>query len=195
MTNNLIVSRGAVETQTAIQSSVVFANGDVTARTGLYSVVIVCDGDVHLTDDFIAQSLIIARGDIRAKRGATASTLIAGGRVVLEEKMRTGAGRHNEIKENESNPLGYITFFELSTVGLEVKVADRAVSVAKVAEGKPFVAAGLRPGDVITAIDGKRPDSAGSLRRLLRDALALGDATVTLKRGDATHTVKVSLPE
>jgi hypothetical protein len=33
------------------------------------------------------------------------------------------------------------------------------------------------------------------LRRLLRDALAIGDATVTLKRGDKTETVKVTLPE
>ena len=53
----------------------------------------------------------------------------------------------------------------------------------------------MKVGDVVAAVNGTKPDSAESLRRLLRDALALGDATVTLKRGDTTETVKVSLPD
>ena len=53
----------------------------------------------------------------------------------------------------------------------------------------------LRVGDVVLSVGNGKPDSAESLRRLLRDALAIGDATLTLKRGDKTETVKVSLPD
>ena len=44
-------------------------------------------------------------------------------------------------------------------------------------------------------VGGKKPTDAESLRRLLRDALALGDAAVKLKRDTDTHSVKVALPE
>ena len=46
-----------------------------------------------------------------------------------------------------------------------------------------------------TEVNGKKPTDAESLRRLLRDALAIGDATVKLQRGEKTEVVKVSLPE
>ena len=62
-------------------------------------------------------------------------------------------------------------------------------------DGKPFADGGVRVGDIIANVNGKKPDSAESLRRLLRDALAIGDATVKLQRGDRIETVKVSLPE
>ena len=103
--------------------------------------------------------------------------------------------KHCDIRENESRPFGFVTFFELSAVGVEVKVADKVVTVAKVAGDGAFAQAGMKVGDVVAGVNGKKPDSAESLRRLLRDALALGDATITLKRGDTTETVKVALPE
>jgi len=92
-------------------------------------------------------------------------------------------------------PLNFVKFFELPHVGVDVKVTDKAVVVAKVADNKAFAAAGVEIGDVITAVNGKKPDDAESLRRLLRDALALGDAAVVVRRGDRTETLKVSLPE
>jgi S1-C subfamily serine protease len=76
-----------------------------------------------------------------------------------------------------------------------VKVAESAVRVSAIAEGKPLAKAGIRAGDTITEANGKKPDSAESLRRLLRDALAVGDATVTIRRGEKTESVKVALPE
>ena len=176
--------------------SVVLANGDVTARTIMSNIVIVCDGDVNLTDDHVTASLIVARGNITIKGTAVSSVLMAGGKVTLGQKPDdNGIPEHfTVIKENEPNTLG-VVFFELTTVGVEVKVADNAVRVSTVAEGKPFAKAGIRAGDTITEVNGKNPDSAESLRRLLRDALALDDATVKLKRNDTTVTVKVSLPE
>jgi hypothetical protein len=196
--NSLIVSRGGAKTRTAIQHSVVFANGDVTAMTALNSVVIVCDGNVNLTDRFANNALIVARGDITLGGGATASVLLAGGKV-------TGAGNrksrltYNVIKENTTEMLG-IKFFELSALGLKVKVIDKNLELAAISSDKRFFRAGfheagVKEGDVFVDVNGKKPDSVESLRRLLRDALAIGDATVKLKRGDKTMTVKVTLPE
>jgi membrane-associated protease RseP (regulator of RpoE activity) len=162
----------------------------------MQSVVLVCDGDVSVAEQHIGQSVVVARGNITAPWGADNIVLMAGGKVTYENKGKVGEDgkSYQVIVEDKPNTLG-ITFFELSTVGVEVKVADSTLRVSAVAEGKPFAKAGIRAGDTITEVNGKKPDSAESLRRLLRDALALGDVTVTLRRGEKTETVKVSLPE
>jgi hypothetical protein len=192
--NNIIVSRGEVRAVTRLGSSIAYANGDVTAGT-LNGLVLICDGNVTVKDH-IEPALVIARGNIQAGSYASRSFLVAGGSVKLGKPDPLGGKIWPcVVKENETNPLGYITFFELSTVGVEVKVVDKAVQVSAVTNGQPFAKAGVRVGDVVTEVNGKKPDSAESLRRLLRDALAIGDATVKLRRGDKTETVKVALPE
>jgi S1-C subfamily serine protease len=76
-----------------------------------------------------------------------------------------------------------------------VGAVDKAVQVAAIEKGKPFDHAGVWVGDIVAEVNGKKPDSAESLRRLLRDALAIGDATVKLQRRGNTKTVKISLPD
>ena len=155
---------------------------------------IVCDGDVTLTEGHITDPLIVARGNITAQSAVT-TVLMAGGKVTLgkprERWLKVGA----TSSRRSSRIRSAITFFELSTVGVEAKVIDKAVQVTAVTDGKPFAKAGVKVGDIILEVNGKKPDSPESLRRLLRDALAIGDATVKLQRGDKTETVKVSLPE
>jgi hypothetical protein len=191
---NLVVSRGPVRVRTRAVESVVFANGNVTTGFGLEVAVVVCDGDVNVSAG-VNKSIVIARGDITVGGLVTNSTLIAGGNVTLKQQLLRENLTPPVIEERVHRPLDIVKFFELYTVGVEVKEADKAVRVAKVAESKAFAAAGVRVGDVITAVNGKKPESAESLRRLLRDALALGDAAVVVRRGDATETLKVSLPE
>jgi S1-C subfamily serine protease len=192
------VSRGPVSVR-GIIGSLVLATGDVTSGDDVSESVVICDGDVHVKGN-VGRSLIIARGSISIKGTTETNTLIAGGTVTIGKPReptnpRAEMSSRDIIEEKAKKPLGYITFFELSTVGVEVKVADKAVTVAAIADGKTFAAAGVRVGDIVTAVNGQKPDSAESLRRLLRDALALGDATLTLNRGDKTQTVKVALPE
>lgn len=191
---NLVVARGPVRAETRIVQSVILANGDVAAKHGLEVSVVVCDGSVQV-EDSVRDCIVIARGDITIKGSASRSTLIAGGKVTIGNPPPPENSPQLTLQENSRNPLGFVTFFELSTVGVEVKLGDAAVKVTAVADGKPFAKAGVKAGDVITGVNGKKPDSAESLRRLLRDALAVGDATVTLRRGDKTQTVTVALPE
>ncbi len=197
---NLIVSRGNVTAASAIGKSLILANGDISAKTNIYGSVLVCDGDVNVTAARIHNCVVVARGNITAAEGADTSVLMAGGKVRLGKELPTNRITYNVIVEGEPNTLG-ITFFELlDSLGVMVKVVYRNVIVTNYkTKGKfataGFAAACVQIGDVITEVNGKKPDNAESLRRLLRDALAIGDATVTLKRNDKTETVKVSLPE
>ncbi len=190
---NLIVSRRSVPVEKIIQASVIFANGDVTAPGGISNSIIVCDGDV--VADAISKSLVVARGNITVKGSTSNSTLIAEGKVRVEAQKKLPKEYDSIIKENETNPLGFITFFELRQIGLEVKVAKGEVQVATVAAGKASEKAGLKAGDVALEVADKKPTDAESLRRLLRDALAIGDATLKVQRGNDTLTLKVPPPD
>jgi hypothetical protein len=210
----LVVTRGPVNVKTAIRDSLVLATGDVMAQDVLNSLVI-CDGDVVTLQAL--QSIIITRGKILVKRNSTACALIAGGtaeagevperklpplhaddpKSVLVWKAAMSDLRDVQViaRAKETNPLKFITFFELSRVGLSVKAADGAVTVAAVAPGSVGEKAGVKAGDVVLEAGGKQPADVEALRRLLRDALAVGDAAVKLKRGDETLSVKLALPE
>jgi hypothetical protein len=196
---NLIISRGNVKATSGIGHSLVLANGDISARTIIYNSVLVCDGDVSVSAGAIMKCLVVARGNITAAEGADTSVLMAGGKVTLGKerltKRQAEAGHYNVVVEGEPNTLG-LTFFELlDTLGLVVRVADGNVIVDNYKLSGAFAKTGAELGDIITAVNGKKPDSAESLRRLLRDALAVGDATLTLRRGEKTETVKISLTE
>jgi putative serine protease PepD len=65
--------------------------------------------------------------------------------------------------------------------------------VGTVRDGTPAAHAGLRRGDVITAVDGKHIASVGDLQSAI-DAKKPGDAvTITYKRNGTTHTLSVKL--
>jgi hypothetical protein len=193
----LFVSRGPVRTKGVIHEALILATGDVTCGGSLQNAVVICDGDVVVTGRG-GYCLIIARGKITIDE-VSACHLVAGKTVTIAKPIDPDDAKDKEIRveidQNATKPLGYITFFELSTVGVEVKAEKDIVQVSSVAKDKAFAKAGIQVGDTILSVEGKRPDSAESLRRLLRDALAIGDATLSFKRDDKTLTVKVTLPE
>jgi hypothetical protein len=207
LNHHIVVSRGPVSTKGNIYASVILATDDVTTVYTIDNSLIICDGDVRVGHD-AHKNLIIARGSISIKNYGSTNTLIAGGTVTVGKPWEPRAipavepeiRKADEIalgvtKEREANPLSYITFFELHRIGLEVKAADGAVRVARLAPGDTCEKAGLKVGDTILEVNGKKPTDAESLRRLLRDALAVGDAAIKIQRGNDTLTLKVSLPE
>ena len=193
--SNIILSRGDVKARRSnLTHSVVFATGDVTVGTYLGNAILVCDGDVTV-GEFITRALVVARGNIHVKAATYESVLVAGGKVTIEKPKRIDPEQQSKIKEDEKFQLGAVKFFELSRLGVKVSAADKVVCISAVADAKTFAIAGAKVGDVVESVNGKKPDSPESLRRLLRDALAVGDAAVTVRRGDATHTLKVTLPD
>jgi hypothetical protein len=192
--NSICVARGDVTVARSMKFSVVLANGSVVMNSDAAFSLVVSDGDVEVRGG-LYHCVVISRGTIQLSSAVRDSQVYAGSDITVG--LLTGPGQvlSHAIKANESNPLEFVKFFELSRVGVEVTEADKVVRVKAVADATAFAAAGAKVGDVVEGVNGTKPDSAEALRRLLRDALAVGDATVTVRRGDAAHTLKVTLPE
>jgi len=79
--------------------------------------------------------------------------------------------------------------------GMWINAADAGFSVTDVAPGGPAEAAGLRKGDVITAINGKpaRPAELSDARTQLRSLPAGSSVELQLQRAGAPLTVRVQL--
>jgi putative serine protease PepD len=78
-------------------------------------------------------------------------------------------------------------------LGVTISTATNGIAVAKVEQGSGAAAAGLKAGDVITAVGGKSVTSAAELRALIA-AHAPGDTlSVSILRGGQTTTVTVTL--
>ena len=75
-------------------------------------------------------------------------------------------------------------------LGLERPVG---VLITGVAPGSPAATAGLRPGDIVTAIDGKPTDDAGALRYRLATSGVGETITISLRRNGSTLTLPVRL--
>lgn len=154
-------------------------------------------------------SIVVADGNIEIKGGATRSLIVSRGNIAirgsvdecvilsLNEVNLDPNRQHSQcvVKTGERFPLKFVTFFELFKVGVDAKPIDGVLTVIDTAAGKPFAAAGIKAGDKIVWVNAAKPDTAESLRQVLRDALAIGDAAVTVRRGDKTETVKISLPD
>ena len=82
---------------------------------------------------------------------------------------------------------------EHAFLGVSVETVPKGAEIARIVSGAPAARAGLRSGDVITAVDGKRIRSADQLRSVV-NAKHPGDTiSVTVSRGGNSHTVRVKL--
>ena len=69
----------------------------------------------------------------------------------------------------------------------------RGAELVRVVASSPAADAGLKTGDVITAVDGKDVTGAASLTTQIRAHSSGDDVQITYHRGDASDTVKVTL--
>ena len=78
-------------------------------------------------------------------------------------------------------------------LGVTVSTATNGIAVAKVEQGSGAASAGVKSGDVITAVGGKSVTTAEQLRALIA-AHAPGDKiSLSILRGGQTTTVTVTL--
>jgi putative serine protease PepD len=78
-------------------------------------------------------------------------------------------------------------------LGVSVQTAANGVELGQVRSGTPAAKAGLRAGDVVTALDGKRISTAAQLQAAI-DAHQPGDrVTLTYRRNGKSHSVQVKL--
>jgi C-terminal processing protease CtpA/Prc len=65
------------------------------------------------------------------------------------------------------------------------------VLVTSVADGSPAAKAGIKAGDVITAVDGEKVEGSGDLSRAINKQKE-GDVTLTIMRDKSSRTIKVT---
>ncbi len=171
-----------------IDDCAVFAGGSIEADD-ISNALIVCDGDVTVLYGALKRSLVIARGTVRCERVIENARIISCGEVKYK---RAEWVVNSKIVEKEAKPLGFVTFFDPAEVGIKVEKADGGARVKEAAQGKRFAAAGLRAGDLITALDGDAVKDAESFRRLLRARLAVdADMVLKVRRGEQTIPLRV----
>ena len=74
-----------------------------------------------------------------------------------------------------------------------VQAADNGVEVTEVASGSPAADAGLKTGDVITAIDDTKVATPLALRSAVQEHSSGDQITVTYTRDGTSSTAKVTL--
>jgi serine protease Do len=103
-----------------------------------------------------------------------------------------------EGRDNLVFALGNSRRIGVSTQPLTKQLADyfgvtdgKGVLVTSVAEDSPAAKAGIKAGDVITAIDGEKIEGAGDLSRAINQKKD-GDVTLTIVRDKRQQTIKVT---
>jgi membrane-associated protease RseP (regulator of RpoE activity) len=84
----------------------------------------------------------------------------------------------------------------ISTMELTRQLADyfgvtNGVLITSVTEDGPAAKAGVRAGDVVTAIDGEKVDSTGDISRIINNKKE-GDVTLTVIRNKTQQTIRVT---
>lgn len=158
-----------------------FIGGGNSARTSI----IVARGKVtYNPDEFTLTNCLIRSGN----------TLRFPDKIVLNKLKTKGH------LDGTPDPLGFVKFFELADVGLVAedlppreKLPTKGVRLKEVRKDSPF-AAGLRVGDVITAIAGKKSPTTEVFRKALRRTLAEGGPFITFTVQRAGKPVDVPIP-
>jgi hypothetical protein len=164
---SLLASSRSTRVHGEFTLGLVLAGGPVEVESMVCSIV-VCAGGCKARRD-VRGCLIIARGDVEFSGDVAGCHIVTSGSVIFAPgKMR----HENKVQEHEPNPLGFVKWFDPARVGVTVEAAAGGVRVK--AAGKSFAAAGLRAGDLVTAIDGEVVKSPDEFRLLLRAKLADG---------------------
>jgi serine protease Do len=72
---------------------------------------------------------------------------------------------------------------------------NKGVLITSVVQGSPADKAGLKQGDIITAVDGQEVDDTGSLLNIISASQAGQKVEITYRRGNSEATVAVTLAE
>jgi hypothetical protein len=159
-----------------VSHSVILAGDSVTVQS-IGADIVIADGDISTY--MIVPSIVITRGSVKSESRIQKSVIIVGGKV---EFGKHGYNDGSIIRENTPGLLGWVRFFELADAGLEASPVESGVKVTKVLDKQPPQKAGLRVGDVITAIDGVTFKDFEQFRRLLRRSTVRDSSKFTVRR-------------
>ena len=124
--------------------------------------------------------------DERASAAAIGSTLKLS--VQRGTSRREIAVAARELTEEHVDEVGW------RLIGLKVKDKSRtdAVAITSVRRGSPADRAGIRPGDLLVALNGVATDSVATWRRAISSLRGAGEAQLAIQRGPAQY--RLTLP-
>jgi len=185
---SIVLSAGK-STVTSFQGGALISLGDVTSEVGASGSVIISDGNVTIPGSMY-YCLIVARDDVTITGTVAFCRVLTQGRVIGGKVP--GKLHRSIVKQNDPLPLGFIRFFDLKQCGLEVVEANGGLRVNDVDKKQPFFGAGLRPHDVISAVNSGPVADAEQLRRALRPHVAIGDPVeLRIRRGQQDLDINV----
>ncbi|MDQ2854942.1 MAG: PDZ domain-containing protein [Acidobacteriota bacterium] len=139
----------------------------------------------------VDQSLTVTIGKRHAYADTLGKVTIPPGNFPLIENMPEGA---TIFSMGNSRRIGVGTTPLTKQLGAYFGVTDgQGVLVTSVSENSPAAKAGLRAGDVITAVNGEKIEGAGDLSRAINKQKD-GDVTLSIVRDKSPQTIKV-VPE
>ena len=195
-------------------ASVLVVDGDLTFEEHnhdlnnlgghMSAAVVVVNGDLRFSANRVQANLssgpsscaFLVKGDVVIESpflSVNRCRIIAGGKVKWLDQRGSISGKPAPV-ENSADPLAPFKFFALTEVGLYAKDVKREVVAEKIDAQSPFGRAGVQPGDVLVAVDGKPVPDVAQLRRLVRTGYVMGDCVVVVRRGDATAERVVRFP-
>jgi hypothetical protein len=191
----LLAATGSFRYAGYLHSSVIYAGGPVEME-GVYQSLLVCDGDLKMSGGCF-RSLVIVQGDVYWSGSGSIggeSLVIITGRLHLGSKY-TEIAKTAKVRERQPDLLGFVKFFDPTREGVEVEAAKGGVRVKAVDATKAFAKAGLRVGDVITAVDGQASANPEAFRRQLRSALAREGYTLQISSGNEARQIRMPAAE
>lgn len=190
--SSLIASSGAVRGK-LIGNTAIFAGSSLTVES-MGGVVVVCDGDVKVAGEILNAAIVVARGKVICPEDTRRTLVVSSETIQLSPREKPYACL---FKEKQSAPLlGYVQFFEPVQAGIEVLAHKQGVRVKAVAEEKRFARAGVKPDDILIAVDTTDVNSPEQFRRLLRRKLAEEKVTTfTLLRAEKSLAVRISMKD
>lgn len=206
----VIVAEGNIRMQYGPRDSVIICDGDFEAR-GLAGCLVIAHGKVTCHGN-VAGCTILSESTVEFSKSVTAQQTAIRSASTIE--FSKGATIQNTTILNGETPK-VVKFFDPATVGLTVwqlyqgdrprpdgsQIVDDngrpllggGIWIKEVRKGTPF-AAGLRAGDIVTAIDKAKTPSKEIFRKVLRRKLAEGGPTITFTVRRAKETLDVSIP-
>ena len=102
--------------------------------------------------------VVIARGKVACPRSTGGDFICA-----REVEFPYGGKEKCVVRTGDAVPLGFIHWFDPAEAGVEASADDetKGLLVKSVAKDKPFAAAGLQSGDIITAVGDEKIDASG----------------------------------
>lgn len=208
------LASGTVQTL-GFRAGLVISCGSIHMQHGPINSIIISDEDLEVGNGLLG-CLVIVRGKFTCHKDSDlfGCTILSGGPVVCAKSVKI----NNTAMLRSRIPDLPVKFFDVDAAGLSIwqlyrngqampdgcQILDKhgkpdygdGVWIQEVRKTSPF-AAGLRTGDVITAIDGKKAPTKAAFRKLLRRKLAEGGPaiTFTVKRGETMREVAVPVKD